>query len=66
MVIDIRKLFRWKLDMTLPDPITPLTPISSLAKNTPMMTVASSGAEDPAAIKLQKYHTEELHELTNA
>lgn len=29
-----------------------LTPMSSLAKNTPMITVASSGAEEPAAIKV--------------
>jgi len=34
------------------DPMTPLTPISSLAKKTPMTTVASSGAELPAAIKV--------------
>lgn len=34
------------------DPITPLTPMSSLAKNTPMTTVANSGAEEPAAIKV--------------
>jgi len=26
--------------------------MSSLAKNTPMITVASSGAEEPAAIKV--------------
>lgn len=29
-----------------------LTPMSSLAKNTPMITVASSGAEEPAAMKV--------------
>jgi hypothetical protein len=29
------------------EPITPLIPMSSFAKNTPIMTVASSGAEDP-------------------
>ena len=34
------------------DPITPERPISSLAKKTPIMTVASSGAEEPAAIKV--------------
>lgn len=34
------------------DPITPLTPISSFAKKTPITTVANSGAEDPAAIKV--------------
>jgi hypothetical protein len=34
------------------DPTTPLTPISSLATNTPMTDVASSGAEDPAAMKV--------------
>lgn len=34
------------------DPITPLTPISSLAKKTPITTVANSGAELPAAIKV--------------
>lgn len=33
--------------------MTPLTPISSFAKNTPMITVASSGAEEPAAINLK-------------
>lgn len=36
----------------LPDPITPLTPMSSCAKNTPMITVASSGADEPAAMNL--------------
>jgi len=34
------------------DPMTPLTPISSLARNTPMTTVANSGAELPAAINV--------------
>lgn len=34
------------------DPMTPLTPISSLAKNTPIITVPSSGAELPAAINV--------------
>lgn len=34
------------------EPITPDTPISSLAKNTAMTTVASSGAELPAAMKV--------------
>uniref|UniRef100_A0A182Q322 Uncharacterized protein n=1 Tax=Anopheles farauti TaxID=69004 RepID=A0A182Q322_9DIPT len=34
------------------DPITPLMPMSSFAKNTPMMTVANSGAELPAAINV--------------
>jgi hypothetical protein len=34
------------------DPMTPLTPISSLAKKTPITTVANSGAELPAAIKV--------------
>lgn len=29
------------------EPITPLTPISSFAKNTPIITVPSSGAELP-------------------
>jgi hypothetical protein len=29
------------------DPITPDTPISSFAKNTPIITVASSGADEP-------------------
>lgn len=28
------------------------TPMSSLAKNTPMITVANSGAEEPAAMKV--------------
>lgn len=37
----------------LPDPMTPLTPMSSLAKNTPIITVASSGALEPAAINLK-------------
>lgn len=32
--------------------IISLTPMSSLAKKTPMTTVASSGAEDPAAMKV--------------
>ena len=36
------------------DPITPETPISSFAKNTPIITVANSGAEEPAAIKLKR------------
>lgn len=34
------------------DPMTPLTPISSLARNTPITTVANSGAELPAAINV--------------
>lgn len=34
------------------DPMTPLTPISSLAKNTPIMTVPNSGAEEPAAMNV--------------
>lgn len=34
------------------EPITPLTPISSFAKNTPITTVANSGAELPAAINV--------------
>lgn len=34
------------------EPMTPLTPISSFAKNTPIITVPSSGAELPAAIKV--------------
>lgn len=34
------------------DPMTPLTPMSSLAKKTPMTTVANSGAELPAAINV--------------
>lgn len=34
------------------EPITPDIPISSLAKNTPITTVASSGADDPAAMKV--------------
>jgi len=34
------------------DPMTPLMPMSSLAKNTPITTVASSGAELPAAINV--------------
>lgn len=34
------------------EPITPLTPMSSFAKNTPIMTVPSSGAELPAAMKV--------------
>ncbi len=34
------------------EPMTPDTPMSSLAKNTPMTTVASSGADDPAAMKV--------------
>ena len=34
------------------EPITPLIPMSSLAKNTPITTVASSGAEEPAAMKV--------------
>lgn len=33
------------------DPITPLTPMSSLAKKTPMITVPSSGAELPKIIQ---------------
>jgi hypothetical protein len=37
--------------------MTPDTPISSLAKNTPIITVASSGAELPAAMKLKKKST---------
>lgn len=31
------------------DPMTPLTPMSSFAKNTPIITVPSSGADEPAA-----------------
>lgn len=38
--------------MKTADPITPLTPMSSFAKNTPMTTVANSGAEEPAAINV--------------
>lgn len=34
------------------EPMTPDTPMSSLAKNTPMTTVASSGAEEPAAMNV--------------
>ena len=34
------------------DPMTPLTPMSSLATKTPMMAVANSGPEDPAAISV--------------
>uniref|UniRef100_A0A1A9UI35 Uncharacterized protein n=1 Tax=Glossina austeni TaxID=7395 RepID=A0A1A9UI35_GLOAU len=34
------------------EPITPLMPISSLAKKTPITTVANSGAELPAAMKV--------------
>lgn len=43
-----------------PDPITPETPISSLAKNTPMITVASSGADEPAAMNLFLHEINEL------
>lgn len=34
------------------DPITRLTLISSIAKNTPIISVANSGAELPAAINV--------------
>lgn len=35
--------------------MTPLTPMSSFAKNTPIITVASSGALEPAAMNLKKH-----------
>ena len=34
------------------EPITPEIPMSSRARNTLMMTVASSGADDPAAMNV--------------